>query len=459
MRIFSKICVFFSLFSIFAGYALAYSPFDSILGSAPDLAVTDVHQETRFVYMRVCNLGGAITDSDTTIALAMKRVGGGVVSSIESILLDTNDCHEFQVASVDDLGITTSGTYEFQAGVVLKDSRIENVKSNNKLTRSVNIVYPSKYSGIQFDSNYNYYSNNNNCNYGNRYCLNGGTYGSTTYYCIPGTTTCSTTPYNNSSYNNSYCTSGNNYCGNNTYNGSYTYYRSNICPRDDYACNRDYYNSTNTQYQYNNTYCTYSNNYCNNSNNNVTTNCNYSNNYCNNNYSNQYDLPDLVVQKVSQNSSDKRIIAQICNQGGDMRSSISLRTDFNSGGRTATVYNTVQMGRGQCTSSIVSTSPVELGITYGGNLTVSVTADAGNSVNEQNESNNTLSQYLFIETDRNQRADLVVDRISANDNNRTVVVHVCNVGDDMIDYNNWVMEISNTTNNSRIRNSGYRLSR
>lgn len=145
MRIFSKVCVFFSIFSLFSASALAYSPFDSILGRAPDLAVTDIHQETRFIYMRVCNFGGAITDSDTTLALAMKKAGGGVVSSVESVLLDTNDCHEFRVASVDDLGITTSGTYEIQAGVVLKDSRIENVKNNNKLNRSISIIYPTAY--------------------------------------------------------------------------------------------------------------------------------------------------------------------------------------------------------------------------------------------------------------------------------------------------------------------------
>ncbi len=119
MRIFSKICLFLSAFMLLGSSVFAASPFDNILGRAPDLAVTDIHQETRFLYMRVCNFGGSITDSDSTLALAMKKSGGGVASAIESVLLDSNECHEFRVASVDDLGIRSSGNYEIQAGVVL----------------------------------------------------------------------------------------------------------------------------------------------------------------------------------------------------------------------------------------------------------------------------------------------------------------------------------------------------
>lgn len=377
MRITCKIIAFLALASVASSSVSAASPFDIILGRAPDITVTDIHQETRFVYMRVCNLGGSITDSSTSLALAMKKTGGGVISSVESVLLDTNECHEFQIASVDDLGITTSGTYDISAGAMLKDGRAESVKDNNKITRSVVITYPSKYSATQYgynNNNYNYstgnsyycnssnnycgsnnLSNNNTyyCSYNNTYsstnnCSNGTYGGSTTYYCIPGTSNCSTTPYSNY-YNNdsNYCNSSNNYCNNNSttyYNGSYTYYRSNICPTGDYACNNSYYNSTNTPYQYNNTYCTYSNNYCNAYNNGNYNNGNYNNGY---NYYNgtQYDLPDLVVQKVYQNSSDKHIIAQICNQGGDMRNSASIRTDFSSNGRLGAMYNTLQMGR------------------------------------------------------------------------------------------------------------------
>lgn len=443
MRTTAKILAFVAFASIACGSVSAYSPFSSILNRAPEIAVTDIHQETRFVYMRVCNLGGSIADSSTSLGLAMKRTGGGVVSSVESVLLDTNECHEFQMASVDDLGITTSGTYEISAGAILKDGRAENVKDNNKIIRSVNIIYPSKYSGAR-----NYYGTDNGTYYNN------STYGnSTTYYCIPGTSNCSTTPYSNYYNNNSsYCTSSNNYCNNSTYyNGSYTYYRNNICPTWDYSCNYDYYNSTNTPYQYNNSYCTYSNNYCN-------TNTYYNNNsgYYNNSY---YELPDLVVQRIYQNSGDKYIIAQICNQGGDMKNSVSLRTNFSSPNSSSRIYNSVQMSRGQCTSTVVYTTPGELDITYSGNYSISVTADAGNSLGESNESNNTRTQSFFVETNRNQKSDLVVDRISANDNNRTVVAHVCNIGDDMLDYNNWVMEVSNTSNNSTTRNSGYRLYR
>lgn len=354
--------------------------------------------------------------------------------------------------------------YNITGGALLKNTRAEKVKDNNKIIKSVDIAYPSKYipiiqSPIYYSPNT---SNSSYCNSSNNYC-SGTIYGnSTTYYCIPGTSNCSTIPSSN--YSNNYnCNSSNNYCNNYNYsnNTSMTYYRANICPSWDVACNNNYYNSTNTPYQNNNNqYCNSSNNYCNNNQNNNTQYCNSSNNYCNTYnsyyyYSNntQYNQPDLVVQRVYQNSSDKYIVAQICNQGGDMNSSTSVRTSFVSNNTTASMYNTLQIGNGQCTSSIVYTTPTELGIIYSGNYTVSVTVDANYNIMESDESNNTLSQYLYLETTQNQKSDLVVDRISSNDYNRTIITHVCNIGDNMLDYNNWVMEISNTTNNSVIRNS------
>lgn len=487
MRITSKIFLFLCLWfvSILCNAVSAASPFDILSRYLPDIAVTDIHQETGFIYVRVCNLGWTLIDSENIVVLAIKKLDGWIISVVEPILLDTNNCHEFQVASIEELGITTSGMYNIAAGALLKNGRVEKVKDNNKMIKSVDIIYPSKYipiiqSPVYYSPNT---SNSSYCNSSNNYC-SGTIYGnSATYYCIPGTSNCSTVPSSN--YNNTYyCNSSNNYCANNNYNTSMTYYRANICPSWDAACNNSYYNSTNIPYQNsNNQYCTYSNNYCNNyqnsntnycdstnnycnnynyNQNNSTSYCNYTNNYCNNyNYYNtiSYDRPDLVVQRIYQNSSDKSIIAQICNQGGDMNSSASVRTNFVSNNTTASMYNTVQIGRGQCTSSIVYTTPAELGIIYSGNYTVSTTVDANNNTMESNESNNTLSQYLYLETTQNQKSDLVVDRISSNDNNRTIITHVCNIGDNMLDYNNWVMEISNTTNNSVIRNSWQRLSR
>lgn len=432
MRTLSQIVLFVGLIGTFWNPVSAASPFESLFRYLPDIAVTDIHQETRFVYARVCNLGGVLSDSETTLVVGIQKPGGGIVSAVESAVLVMDNCHEFQVASLDELGIIRSGRYNLSAGVLLKGGRTENNLSNNKITRVVDIVYPSK--NLPATISYPTYSYQSN----------------------------SVVPY---------CTASNNYCNNNLYyNNSNFYYRNNICPSWDVACNNSYYDSINNTAT---RYCTSSNNYCNNydpyynSNSNYYSNngtyCNYSNNYCNNypyyNNTPQYGTPDLFVQKISQNSGDKHIVAQICNQGGDMNGSVSLRTSFSSNNSTSYMYNTLQIGRGQCTSTVVYTTPAELGIFYSGNYSISITTDVNNNVSEQNESNNTLSQYLFLETNQNQRPDLVVDRISTNDNNRTIITRVCNIGDDMVDYNNWVMEISNTTNNSTLRNSGYRLSR
>ena len=440
MKTISKSFVFFVFFYISGSCALAFSPFDTILERLPDIAVTNIHQETSYVYMQVCNLWGGLMDSDTSLVLAMKKTGWGIVSMVEPIILGTNECHEFRVASIQDLGIHTSGIYEISAGALLKDGKVEKAKDNNKVTQSINITYPSKYSqNIQIPTYYpsnNYNNGTTYCNVGNNYCSN-----STTYYCIPGTNNCSTLPY--STNNTYYCNANNNYCANSSYNGWTIYHRANICPPNDYICNQSYYNSTNTQYRdAHNRNCTYSNNYCNNYHDNV-----------------RYEIPDLIVQKIYQNISDKRIVAQIYNNGGEMQNNASIRTNFTVNDITRTIYNTIQIGRGQCTSDIVSITPEELGIHYNGNYALGINIDTNNNLSESNESNNTLSQNMYIETNRNRNADLVVDRIWANDNNRTLTTRVCNTGDDMASYNNWTVEVSNTSTNTTVRTTGSRLTR
>lgn len=181
-----------------------------------------------------------------------------------------------------------------------------------------------------------------------------------------------------------YCNSSNNYCSGNNYNNSSVYYPNN------------YYNTN---------YCNSSNNYCNSNYTNNPYYCAPANNYCNTYNSNyyyntpQYDRPDLVVQRVYQNSSDRHIAAEICNQGGDMRNSASVRTSFSANNMTTNIYTSLQLARGQCTGSIIYTIPSELGIYYNGNYySLSVVVDANNSTDESNESNNTANQYLQIWT-------------------------------------------------------------
>lgn len=57
MRTISRFFLLPLFLYIFCNPVSAASPFDIILGNAPDIAVTDIHQETNFLYMRVCNLG------------------------------------------------------------------------------------------------------------------------------------------------------------------------------------------------------------------------------------------------------------------------------------------------------------------------------------------------------------------------------------------------------------------
>ena len=395
----------------------------------------------------------------------------------------------------------------------MKNGRDEKNKTNNTLLKAVSIAYPSKNPPIIqqivqpttyypnanttycnasnnycTNTNYNYnYNNNSSCNVSNNYCSTNNTnyYSNNNLNNIPNTcaindTVCNNNYYSsvnngqyqntnntsctyannycnytynsnyyNNNYNNTqYCTSSNNYCSNNSYNYNppTTYYRTNICPIGDIACNNNYYNSQNPSYQNtNNTSCTYANNYCN-----YTYNSNY--------YSNTIiNKPDLTIQRLYQNSGDKHIIAEICNQGGDMINAVSIRTSFFANNITTNSYNTLQMAQGQCTSTVVYTTSTELGINYTGNYPMTVTVDVNNAVDETNESNNVFSQSLFLETLQTQLPDLIVDRIFSNDSTRTLTVRICNAGATMLNNTNWTMEIMNTNNNAPMRNIGGNL--
>lgn len=304
------------------------------------------------------------------------------------------------------------------------------MKSNNKIVKTVNIISPSKNSPV-VTSTPTYYNNSHSnaqyCTSSNNYCNTNNS-----NYCNLSNSYCNS--YNSSS-NTYYCNSSNGYCSSNS---ATSYYRNNICPSWDTACNNSYYNSTNTSYQnnstiycnssnnycssnsynnssqypnnyYNTNYCSSSNNYCNNFNTNYNSNniyyCTPANNYCNTYNSNyyypppQYDRSDLIIQRIYQNSSDRHIVAEICNQGGDMRNSASIRTTFISDNITANTYTALQLTRGQCTSSHIFTSPLELNIFSNGSYySLSATVDANNNVDESNESNNTSNQYLQIWT-------------------------------------------------------------
>lgn len=141
-----------------------------------------------------------------------------------------------------------------------------------------------------------------------------------------------------------------------------------------------------------------------------------------------------------------------------MDRSVSVRTDFTVNGRMATTYGNVQLVRDQCTDSISSVSPAELSMGSNGTYTILARVDANNNVDERDESNNTMTINLSIET-QNDRPDLVVDRIWSNDSNGIMSARICNVGGDMSDYNSWSTQMVNTATNMSMSNVGGRLSK
>lgn len=138
-----------------------------------------------------------------------------------------------------------------------------------------------------------------------------------------------------------------------------------------------------------------------------------------------------------------------------MDRSTSIRTDFSVNGRVASAYNTVQLFRDQCLDSTTSVNPVDLYMDSNGSYSLTARVDANNAVEERDESNNTLSVSILIETFA-QKPDLVIDRISPNDSSRVINARVCNIGGDMLS-NAWTAEIVNTGNNGSVRIAGNQL--
>lgn len=148
-----------------------------------------------------------------------------------------------------------------------------------------------------------------------------------------------------------------------------------------------YYYNSNYNYNYNNNYNSY-------------------NNY---NYS-SYNLPDLSIRNldyyekttISEYNTlrevNNAIVAEICNDWSSFNSYWSLRVNFrwpnnkdnivyiNSGNST---WNS-----GECRKTAVST--YELWIWYSTSYNVTVKVDDNSSVNERNESNNSMTKYLYI---------------------------------------------------------------
>lgn len=110
-----------------------------------------------------------------------------------------------------------------------------------------------------------------------------------------------------------------------------------------------------------------------------------------------------------------------------MDRSTSIRTDFTVNNKVASSYNTIQLFHGQCMDSLTSVNPVDLNMNSNGSYYISVKVDANNNVDECDESNNSLSLSLYMET-QTQKPDLVIDRIWANDQNRIMSAKICNIG-------------------------------
>lgn|GEM_PF-6156511 len=80
MRITSRILTFLLSVNMLWTSVFAASPLDIFSKYLPDISVTNVYQETRYIYMRVCSVGGALYSSENILTLAIKRLDGRILS-------------------------------------------------------------------------------------------------------------------------------------------------------------------------------------------------------------------------------------------------------------------------------------------------------------------------------------------------------------------------------------------
>jgi len=71
MRTASKILLVLFFISTLTDSVFAASPFDIFSKYLPDIAVTDIYQETKFLYATVCNIGGTLTETENTLAIGI----------------------------------------------------------------------------------------------------------------------------------------------------------------------------------------------------------------------------------------------------------------------------------------------------------------------------------------------------------------------------------------------------
>lgn len=107
------------------------------------------------------------------------------------------------------------------------------------------------------------------------------------------------------------------------------------------------------------------------------------------NYGNR---PDLTVDRITMNDSNRTVTAHICNIGGDTNYN-SWNIEFtNQSGGSSSINSGTRLRNGECTDSSVNYSSISIYRTGGYSIRVAV--DQNNALTEESESNNIMTQYL-----------------------------------------------------------------
>ncbi len=131
----------FAIFTIVTP-TFAYSPFDQILRSSADLAVSDIFQDasSKDIELRICNVGNAMDSESDMLVWAQKKGGKIVKNIIQWVRFDAGACRDFRVAGASDFNIIGAEKNYFAGAALLIGSRKENNLANNKVIKYLSVT-------------------------------------------------------------------------------------------------------------------------------------------------------------------------------------------------------------------------------------------------------------------------------------------------------------------------------
>ena len=386
-----------------------FAGFNALYDGVPDLELNSfVQKSARTFTMVVCNRGDTANGIGSIILSLRGSAGKNIERTIAGVSIQSGRCQSFEISSAGTFGKPTDRNYDIVATIQWDGARRELELGNNQYSLAPTVpmtdgdvisTSPSQdlwgrsngtvwYTPTQDTSytNNGYYNNTSTVDPIN-FSPAGPFYGQGTngnvIYVYPNNNL-GNTSYTYPCYNNS---------STNYYGSSNNYHAIDSTNDVNYGTNC-YNNSTyNTYNTYSTSNCSSGN--CGNCYNNGNSLC--GNRNCYNRYGNCNDstsLSDFTVHSIRQNGGAREFIVNVCNNGASLFSGTSSNLELTIGNVVRSVSFSTSLAGNTCQDIYVQFGT--FGLSCSGNYTVRAEVDTIRAIREQNESNNSLTQNVYV---------------------------------------------------------------